>query len=128
VNEAVIDASALVDLVSVRQSPVVSTVAGFVLHAPHLIDVEVAQALRGLARAGSVETAVAASALRTAEAVVQERYGHAVLLDRIWELRANLSAYDATYVALAELLDLPLITADARLATAPGVRCRLVLV
>ncbi len=51
------------------------------------------------------------------------RYPHDVLLDRVWELRANLSAYDASYVALAEALGLPLVTCDRRLALAPGVTC-----
>ncbi|HUZ86199.1 MAG TPA: type II toxin-antitoxin system VapC family toxin, partial [Candidatus Baltobacterales bacterium] len=53
-----------------------------------------------------------------------QRYGHLALLQRIWRLRANLTAYDASYVALAELLGADLLTVDKRLATAPGIRCR----
>ncbi len=52
-----------------------------------------------------------------------QRYGHLALLDRIWRLRANLTAYDASYVALAELLGLDLLTVDRRLASVPGIRC-----
>jgi predicted nucleic acid-binding protein len=56
-----------------------------------------------------------------------ERYAHGSLLARIWELRDNVTPYDAAYVALAELLDTTLLTADARLASAPGPRCRIEL-
>ena len=95
----------------------------FNLHAPHLIDVEVLSALRRIAATGD------ASPERASEAVVDfldlpiERYPHDALVPRIWDLRANFSPYDATYIALAEVIaddGAPLLTADARLARAAG--------
>ena len=90
------------------------------LHAPHLLDVEVAQALRRYVREGEVESADAAAALEHLRALDIERHAHEPLLARIWALRENLTAYDATYVALAEALDTTLLTCDRRLARAPG--------
>ena len=68
------------------------------------------------------------TALDTFRRLGMTRYPVFSLLDRVWELRDNLSAYDASYVALAELLDCSLLTADARLSRAPGVRCPITLV
>jgi len=97
------------------------------LHAPHLLDVEVTHALRRLVLAGAL-TGTEASALRgDLRALALTRYGHLGLLDRAWALRENLSAYDAVYVALSEALDVPLVTADARLARAPGHRASIEL-
>ena len=93
------------------------------LHAPHLIDLEVAQVLRRIERSGAVARAVTSRALADFAALEVARYGHDVLLDRVWALRGNLSAYDAAYAALAEALDVPLVTTDARLAAAPGLPC-----
>lgn len=90
------------------------------LHAPHLIDVEVAQVLRRYARAGQLTDARCAEALTDWGAFRVHRYAHDWMLDRMWVLRANVTAYDATYLALAEALDAPLLTCDARLAAAPG--------
>jgi predicted nucleic acid-binding protein len=91
------------------------------LHAPHLIDIEFLNALRGLVR-GGVLSADRAEDVRTDVAdLALTRYGHEPLADRIWALRENLSAYDAAFVALAEALEAPLITCDARLANAPGI-------
>lgn len=88
------------------------------LHAPHLIDVEVLHALRRLARAGDL-TEVRAEEVRDDFAeLTLVRYPHAPLADRMWELRHNITAYDAAFVALAEALDVPLATADVRLARA----------
>lgn len=93
------------------------------VHAPHLIDSEVAHALRRLANAGLVSGAQGIAALATLSRMGLTRYPGYLLHPRVWELRDNLSAYDATYVALAESLSAPLVTADARLARAPGIRC-----
>jgi predicted nucleic acid-binding protein len=95
------------------------------LHAPHLIDIELLNALRGLIR-GGILSADRAEDVRTDIAdLALTRYGHEPLADRIWALRENLSAYDAAFVALAEALEVPLITCDSRLANAPGVTVEL---
>jgi predicted nucleic acid-binding protein len=90
------------------------------LHAPHLLDVEVAQVLRRFVTRGELDSGRAQQALAFLGAFPIERHTHDLLLPRIWALRANLTAYDAAYVALAELLDATLITRDARLLRAPG--------
>jgi predicted nucleic acid-binding protein len=91
------------------------------LHAPHLIDVEVLHALRRMVRAGRITADRAADARTDLGDLAITRYGHEALSDRIWALRDNLTAYDATFVALAETLDVALVTCDERLARAPGV-------
>lgn len=95
---------------------------------PHLIDSEVAHALRAQVLRGAVGAQDAGQALAVWMRLGVERVAVAGLLGRVWELRNNLSAYDATYVAVAEALDLPLLTADARLASAPGPECTMVVV
>jgi predicted nucleic acid-binding protein len=87
-----------------------------VLHAPHLVDVVVLSAVRGILRAGKVSTRGAAKAMQDLLRLPVRRHAHLPLLPRGWSLRENLTAYDATYVALAEILGLPLLTTDARLA------------
>ena len=93
------------------------------LAAPHLVDVEVVAAWRRLAGVGRLEEQRLALARADLRSLAIDRVPHGPLLERVWDLRANLTAYDATYVALAEMLDAPLVTADSRLAGAPGVRC-----
>ncbi len=93
---------------------------GEILHAPHLVDVEVAQVLRRLEGAESLGSARASEAFEDLRALRLVRHSHLPLLDRVWALRSNLSAYDALYVALAESLEAPLVTLDERLARAPG--------
>src|SRR5258706_2977449 len=88
------------------------------LHAPHLLDVEVAQVLRRLVREGSVSAPRADQAIQDLLDLRVTRYPHFVFLPRIWRLRDNFSAYDAAYVAVTEKLDATLITRDARLASA----------
>jgi predicted nucleic acid-binding protein len=95
---------------------------GETLHAPHLIDVEVAQVLRRYARAGVLGAERGAEALEDLADFPITRYPHQVLLFRIWELRNNVTAYDACYLALAEALGAPLVTRDAKLAAAAGHR------
>lgn len=85
-------------------------------HAPHLIDVEFLQATRGLVRSKQLTLDRAADAHLDFASLPLTRYPHAPLSDRVWELRDNLSAYDAMYVALAEALEAPLVTCDAKLA------------
>jgi len=94
------------------------------LHAPHLLDVEVAQVLRRHVTKGFVSEARGQTALDDFLQIPLLRYPHDVLLPRVWELRKNLTAYDAVYVALAEALDMPLLTCDANIAGAPGHRAR----
>ena len=91
------------------------------LHAPHLIDIEILQALRGLVRGGKLSADRAEDVRTDVAALAITRYGHAPLADRVWALRENLTAYDAVFVALSEALGVPLITCDARLAAAPGI-------
>jgi predicted nucleic acid-binding protein len=127
----VVDASAVTELLLGRAAG--GTVAEelrnheFDLHAPHLLDVEVLSALRRLVAAGHVTAERAAEAIADLLALPLDRHGHDVLVPRIWELRGNLTAYDATYVALAEAVadeGASLITADARLARATGALSR----
>lgn len=98
------------------------------LHVPHLADVEVAQTLRRFVRDGELDPASARMAIAILRDLDLERHAHEPLLDRVWALRQNLSAYDAVYVALAEALNSPLLTCDARLARAPGLSRRVELV
>ena len=86
------------------------------LHAPHLLDLEVVQVLRRLARVGTISDQRAETAMQDLLKLQIIRYPHFVLLRRIWQYRHNLSAYDAAYVALAERLDAVLITRDRKLA------------
>ena len=90
------------------------------LHTVHLLDVEFAQVLRRLVRGGSLTPKRADEAIEDMAALRITRYAPVLLLQRIWRLRQNLSAYDAAYVALAEKLQAPLITRDRRIAAAPG--------
>lgn len=98
------------------------------LHAPHLLDVEVAQVLRRYAAAGQIDDERGRDALSDLADFPLRRYAHDFLLPRVWELRSNLTAYDAVYVALAEALDASLLTRDRRLATAAQRHVRVELV
>ena len=98
------------------------------LHVPHLIDSEVANALRRGSVAQRLDAGSAWVALDAWRRLGMTRYPAHSLLDRIWELRDNLSAYDATYVSLAEVLGCSLVTADRRLGGAPGIRCPITVV
>lgn len=128
----VVDASAILEVL--LRAPAVARLsdrlfaADETLLAPHLIDVEVAQVLRRYAIAGKIAPERGSEALSCLADFRLTRYPHYVLLPRIWELRDNLAAYDAAYVALAELLDAPLVTRDRRLANAPGHRARIEIV
>ena len=93
------------------------------LAAPHLADLEVTSVLRRSVAAGSVTVQRAYQALEDLSDLDIERVGHTSLLRRVWELRGNYTAYDASYVALAELFQAPLLSCDARMAGGSGARC-----
>jgi len=98
------------------------------MHAPQLLDVEITQVLRRLVRQKEITTARAEEALQDLADLVIERHGHQALVQRIWQLRDSLSAYDGAYVALAEALAAPLLTCDGKLAAVHGHRARIELV
>jgi predicted nucleic acid-binding protein len=123
----VVDASAGLTAL-LNDGPARQALASDQLHAPHLVDSEIASALRRRVTARQINADDAWTALDTWRRLGLTRYALHPLFDRIWELRDNLSAYDAGYVALAEALDCGLITADARLSRAPGVRCPITVV
>jgi predicted nucleic acid-binding protein len=127
----VIDASATIEVL--LRTPLAGPIEermfapGQMLHAPHLIDVEIAQVLRRYEGEGLVSPARCREAFQDLADFPLARYSHEILLDRVWELRRNLTAYDAVYVALAEALDVPLLTRDRRIAAAPGLGARIEL-
>lgn len=128
----VVDASAVLDLL-LRAEGVEAIeerllAPGTSLHAPHLLDLEVAQALRRFERTGELAPARARQALADLDILPLHRHPHDGLLGRIWELRHAMTAYDAAYVALAEGLGAPLVTRDRRLAQARGHRARMEVV
>lgn len=118
------DASVIVELLlNTPLAPSVRarlSIAGESLHVPHLLDLEVTQALRRYSLTGDLTTRRSAEAFDDFAALPLFRYPHGPFLPRIWALRRNISAYDAAYVALAESLGANLITHDARLASAIG--------
>jgi predicted nucleic acid-binding protein len=121
----VVDASALTELLLGRPAgdPVAAALRehDFDLHAPHLVDVEVLSALRRVVAAGDASPTRAAEAVADLLDLPLERYPHDDLVPRIWDLRENFSAYDSTYLALAEVIaeaGAPLLTTDTRLARA----------
>jgi predicted nucleic acid-binding protein len=123
----VVDASAALSAL-LNAGPARRALGDQQLHAPHLIDSEVANALRRGVIARRLDAGIAWTALDRWRRLGMTRYAGFSLLDRVWELRENLSAYDASYVALAEHLDCSLLTADARLGRAPGTRCPITVV
>ena len=118
----VVDASAIVDFVTHRALDALPDrlMGGGGLHAPHLVDVEVAHALRRLVATRELSADRASDARADAADLRIIRYPHVPLLDRAWQLRETLSVYDAVYVALAEALEAPLVTCDTRLLRATG--------
>lgn len=90
------------------------------LHAPQLLDIEVLQVFRRHVSSGAVTAERGATGVAALGQLDITRYGHEELRPRIWALRQNVTAYDAAYIAVAEALDAPLLTLDARLAAAPG--------
>ena len=123
----VLDSSAGVDYL-LRIEPEASWVeaqldgARWKLHAPHLFDVEVVSAIRRLVLGGRLSLREGAARARLLAALSLRRYPHVQLLDRVWELNPTVTPSDACFVALAEALDVPLVTTDRRLARARGPR------
>jgi len=128
----VLDASAAIELL--LRTPTGNRIEEIVfstlesLHAPHLIEVEVAQVLRRYANAKRITSTRGAEALQDLADLSLTRHHHTPVLERIWQLRENLTAYDAVYVALAELLEARLLTCDGRMARAPNHRARIELI
>ncbi len=122
IRAAVIDASALgnflVDAAVHPDAVEILRSEDWAVFVPHLCDVEVASALRSMLARGVLGEGRAQQALEQYRGLPLERVGHEVLLDRVLSLRNNFSAYDATYVALAEVIGAPLHTADQRFARA----------
>lgn len=119
----VVDASALLDAL-VGVDPAAGLIERLAddadLHVPHLVDIEVLHALRRLTVHGDLSDDRASDVRTDLANLALVRYPHVGLSDRIWELRHNLTAYDAAYIALAETLEVPLVTCDRRLSEAPG--------
>jgi predicted nucleic acid-binding protein len=119
----VVDSSAILEVLF--RSPVGLEIEDFIfspfknLCAPHLIDLEIAQVLRRYCTSGDISPERAQTALNDFKDMPINRYPHDILLQRIWELRNNITAYNASYVALAEALPATLLTCDKRLASAP---------
>lgn len=129
---AVLDASALTAFYAAddprRGAIEARLAAGDTLFAPAHLDVEVIAALRGIARRNAVLRTAVPIALRHLAGFPIQRLPLAPLLERMWQLRENVSPYDAAYVALAERLDCPLVTCDAKLSGASGPRCAIDLI
>jgi predicted nucleic acid-binding protein len=123
----VVDASVAVTAL-LHAGPARQRLAHEALHAPHLLDSEVTDTLRRLVMRGVVAVDDAERALAAWSRIAVSRYPTVGMIRRVWELRSNVSAYDGAYVALAELLECAVVTADRRLAAATGPRCTIELV
>lgn len=125
----VVDASAVLEvLLDSSSAPEIARrlfTMGETIHVPHVIDLEVLQALRRYAR-NEMSGSRAERSLQIYGDIPMKRYSHKVLAPRIWELRHNFTAYDASYLALAEALDAPLLTCDHAFAS-PGHRAKILL-
>jgi predicted nucleic acid-binding protein len=128
----VLDASALVELL--LNTPVGQKISARIenpvegVHVPHLVDLEVIQALRRYVREEELDVEDALAAIEDLRALDLQRHAHEPMLDRVWELRNNITAYDAVYVALAEVLDTKVVTCDGPFSRARGVAGRVELV
>lgn len=123
----VVDASAAVTAL-LNDGPARQVLRSERLHAPHLIDPEVTNVLRRQVQQNRITAGDGWNAVDVWRRIALTRYPVIGLLDRVWQLRDNLSAYDATYIALAETLDCALVTADARLSNAARLRCSVTVV
>lgn len=123
----VVDASAAVSAL-LRVGTARERLSRDVLHAPHVIDIEIVDVMRKLVQRRALTETGAVTALSAWKRLGIRRHPTIGLLDRQWELRHNASAYDAAYVALAEALQCHLVTADQRLASAIGPRCMIEIV
>jgi predicted nucleic acid-binding protein len=98
------------------------------VHVPHLVDIEIVSGLRGLVAGRVLESSAARGALEAWRGLAIRRHSMLGLLQRVWELRDNLSPYDASYVALAEVLGCALVTVDRRVGRASGIGCAVTIV
>jgi predicted nucleic acid-binding protein len=112
----VVDASVVVAAAQGSAPAVLALVEDVDLHAPELLLLEVAQGLRRAVRSGALDAGIAGERLAEVRQLGPVLHGHGLLLRRAWQLRDDLTAYDASYLALAELLELPLVTLDHGLA------------
>ena len=127
----VLDASIIIDLYTAgteRADSIRDTLARVgTMHAPHLIDVEVAGVMRRAALHGRIDESVARKVVSSMETLDLQRYPHLPLMGRAWQLKEAVTITDGLYVALAELFEVALFTSDERLARAPGVRARVIV-
>lgn len=128
----VLDASAALELL--LNTSIGDKVAGIIfssnetLHAPHLIDLEIAQVLRRFVLKGQIEQGRALEVFDDFSDLGVTRYPHQMLLPRIWSLRDNVTAYDAAYLSLSIELDARVVTCDAALKTIPGFEKRVIVI
>ncbi|MFD4462393.1 type II toxin-antitoxin system VapC family toxin [Nocardia sp. NPDC058480] len=131
-EEFVVDASAALTAL-IRKDAVGAAISRLlettVCHAPHLIDAEIGNVLRRHERGGLIDANEAALGLRLVTTVIDSRYAHhGWLSEHAWELRHSMTFYDGLYAALAARLGIPLLTADAKLAKAHDLPCRVELI
>ena len=128
----VVDASAILEVILRTESARVVESVLFdsrqSLHAPELLDIEVAQVLRRYEAGGEIDDKRGREALSDLRGLRIHRYPHGLLLPRIWELRNNMTAYDAAYIALSEAIGATFVTCDRRLANAPGHSVRVAVI
>ena len=126
----VLDASVAVTALTQPDSPAAGLLAGddAVFQVPSIFDAEILGALRGLVRGGKFDAAAAADLIADLIVLPVDRWHMSPLLPRMWELRENLTSYDAAYVALAETTGTILVTGDERIAAAPAVRCAIQII
>jgi predicted nucleic acid-binding protein len=126
--DVVVDASVAARALMPGGSDLLERLRGMRCHAPHLVDAEVGHVLRRAVAVEKMASRTAEAALHALESVISDRYPHGNLAAGAWRLRDNLTYYDALYVALAARLGYPLLTADGRLARAPGLPCTVELI
>jgi predicted nucleic acid-binding protein len=126
----VLDASVAVTALTAPGSPAAGLLSGddAAFQVPSIFDAEVLSALRGLVRGGKFDGAAAAELIPDLMVLPVDRWHLSPLLPRMWELRENLTPYDAAYVALAELTGAVLVTGDERITASPGARCDIQLI
>jgi predicted nucleic acid-binding protein len=127
VSGHVLDASVAVTALTAPDSPAAELLSGddAVFQVPSIFDAEVLSALRGLVRGGKFDGTAATELIADLMVLPVDRWHMPPLLPRMWELRENLTPYDAAYVALAELTGTVLVTGDERITAAPGARCEI---
>ncbi|MGH3824933.1 MAG: type II toxin-antitoxin system VapC family toxin [Pseudonocardiaceae bacterium] len=131
-SEYVVDASAAVSALGRKDAVGIAAhkrIAEATCHAPYLLDAEVGHVLRRGERAGEISEETARTALRALPEMIDYRYPHTGRIASLaWDLRDTITFYDALYVALATVLDVPLLTGDAKFSKAPGLSCRVTLI